>query len=88
MTNTKTRDSKFCRSACRNRTSQSPTSWTGTDFAYPFLMDRSGATSIDYGVATTPTTYFVSPDGEIVDSTAGVVSQRSHESNLTTYLGS
>lgn len=49
-------------------------------------MDRSGQTSIEYGVATTPTTYFVSPDGEIVDRLAGVVSSRWLENNIERYL--
>ncbi len=53
---------------------------------YPFLMDRTGETSVEYGVATTPTTYFVSPDGEIVDSLPGVVTQRWLEDNITKYL--
>ncbi len=55
---------------------------------YPFLMDRSGSTSVDYGVATTPTTYFISPDGELVDSLPGVVSQRWLEGNITQFLES
>jgi len=41
--------------------------------SYPFLMDRTGAVSASYRVTTTPTTYFISPEGEIVDSVAGVV---------------
>lgn len=53
---------------------------------YPFLMDRTGAISVTYGVATTPTTYFVSPDGEIVDTLSGVVTQDWLEENITKYI--
>ena len=55
---------------------------------YPFLMDFSGDVSVDYGVTTTPTTYFVSPDGEIVDTLAGVVSVSWLEKNIRQYISS
>lgn len=55
--------------------------------AYPFLMDRDGKVSVEYGVATTPTTYFISPDGAIVDTLAGVVTQEWLERNIVRYLG-
>ena len=53
---------------------------------YPFLMDRTGQISITYGVTTTPTTYFIAPDGTIADSIAGVVSQSWLERNLNDYI--
>ncbi len=55
---------------------------------YPFLMDRTGEVSVRYGVSTTPTTYFVDPDGKIVDSRAGVVSADWLETNIRRYLTS
>ncbi len=32
---------------------------------YPFLLDTNGDASLSYNVYTTPTTYFVNPDGVI-----------------------
>lgn len=54
---------------------------------YPFLMDRTGEISTLYRVTSTPTTFFVAPDGTIVDQTAGVVSANWVEQNATSYLG-
>ena len=31
---------------------------------YPFLMDRDGSASLDFKVMTTPTTFFLGPDGK------------------------
>lgn len=42
---------------------------------YPFLMDRDGSASLDFGVMTTPTTFFIGPDGTITDTTVGMVSR-------------
>lgn len=53
---------------------------------YPFLMDRTAEVSITYGVTTTPTTYFVSPGGEIVDVRFGVVSASWLEKNIERYI--
>jgi len=53
---------------------------------YPFLMDRTGSLSIAYGVVTTPTTYFIAPDGTVVDGIAGVVSRDWLEGNITAHL--
>lgn len=55
---------------------------------YPFLMDVTGDVSVDYGVTTTPTTYFISPDGTIVDTLAGVVSAAWLENNIREYVTS
>ncbi len=55
---------------------------------YPFLMDVTGAVSLEYGVTTTPTTYFISPDGAIVDTLAGVVTAGWLESNIREYVTS
>jgi|TARA_B100001105_G_scaffold207483_1_gene171668 peroxiredoxin len=54
---------------------------TITDFiarhglTYPFLMDRDGSASLDFGVVSTPTTFFIGPDGAILDSKAGMISR-------------
>lgn len=53
---------------------------------YQFLMDRTGGITTAYGVATTPTTYFVAPDGTVVDGIAGVVSRQWLEDNITAYV--
>lgn len=53
---------------------------------YPFLMDFTGDVSVEYGVATTPTTYFISPDGTIVDTLAGVVRASWLEDNIRDYV--
>lgn len=53
---------------------------------YPFLMDRSGQASTAYSISTTPTTYFIAPDGTIADSRAGVVSQSWLEEHIDDYL--
>ena len=49
-------------------------------------MDRSGQASTAYSISTTPTTYFIAPDGTIVDSLAGVVSQSWLAGNIDNYL--
>ena len=54
---------------------------TITDFiarhglTYPFLMDRDGSASLDFGVVSTPTTFFIAPDGSILATKAGMISQ-------------
>jgi peroxiredoxin len=53
---------------------------------YPFMIDRTGAVTADYEVSGTPTTYFIAPDGTIVDELPGVVSQRWLEGNLENYI--
>lgn len=45
------------------------------DLTYPFLMDRDGSASLDFGVVTTPTTFFIGPDGTIIDTRVGMVSR-------------
>ncbi len=54
--------------------------------SYPFLMDRSGQISTTYEVASTPTTFFIAPDGTIADTIAGVVSQSWLEDNIDDYI--
>jgi len=44
------------------------------DLTYPFLMDRDGSASLDFEVINTPTTFFIGPDGTILDTKAGLVS--------------
>ncbi len=53
---------------------------------YPLLMDRAGTTSATYEVTSTPTTYFISPEGTIVDSVSGVVSEEWLVANVVQYL--
>ena len=53
---------------------------------YQFLMDRTGQIAADYEIASTPTTFFIRPDGTIADSTAGVVSAGWLETNLDDYI--
>ena len=43
---------------------------------YPFLLDTNGDASRSYSVYTTPTTYFVNPDGVITDILPGLMSQQ------------
>lgn len=54
---------------------------------YPFLMDRTGEISTLYRVSSTPTTYFIAPDGTIVDQTSGVVTADWVERNALNYVG-
>lgn len=54
--------------------------------AYPFLLDRTGQTSATYQIATTPTTYFIAPDGSIADTLAGVVDRDWLEGNIENYV--
>lgn len=42
--------------------------------AYPTLLDPGQRTALDFGVGGVPETFFVSPDGEIVDKITGPVS--------------
>lgn len=53
---------------------------------YQFLMDRTGQISTTYEVSTTPTTFFIAPDGTIADSTTGVVSQTWLEGNINDHI--
>ena len=53
---------------------------------YPFLMDRTGQMVTTYEISSTPTTYFIAPDGTISDRLAGVVSQDWLEENLDNYI--
>ena len=49
-------------------------------------MDRSGQMVTTYEISSTPTTYFIAPDGTISDRLAGVVSQGWLEGNLDDYI--
>ena len=49
-------------------------------------MDRTGEISATYEVSSTPTTFFIAPDGTIADITTGVVSQNWLEGNINNYL--
>lgn len=56
------------------------------DLTYQFLMDRTGEISNAYEITTTPTTYFIAPDGTVVDTVAGVVTEAWLERNLDDYI--
>ncbi|HET7293626.1 MAG TPA: redoxin domain-containing protein [Vicinamibacteria bacterium] len=45
--------------------------------AYPNFMDAGGRAAIAYGVSGVPETYFISPDGAIVDKFSGPLDARS-----------
>ena len=53
---------------------------------YPFLLDQDGSVSLDYDVSSTLTTFFISPDGEIVDVLAGTVDRRWLDRNIAPFL--
>lgn len=56
------------------------------DLAYPFLMDRTGDIASTYDVTSTPTTYFIAPDGSIADTLAGIVTKSWLETNIESSL--
>lgn len=51
-------------------------------------MDTTGQISGIYEVTTTPTTYFIAPDGTIADRISGVVNQGWLERNINDYITS
>jgi len=51
-------------------------------------MDATGEISTNYEVTTTPTTYFIAPDGTIADQISGVVNQGWLERNINDYITS
>lgn len=53
---------------------------------YPFLMDRTGEVSTTYGVVTTPTAFFIAPDGTIVDQLDGLMTERWLTSNIEPFI--
>ena len=57
------------------------------DLTYPFLMDRDGRASLDFKVQSTPTTYFIDPDGVIVDMQADMMSRAWLERNISETTG-
>lgn len=44
--------------------------------SYPSLLDEGGQTAIAYGVGGVPETYFISPDGVIVEKYEGALTSR------------
>ena len=56
------------------------------DLNYPFFIDRTGQLALTYEIFSTPTTYFIAPDGTIADFVSGVVSQRWLERNLDDFI--
>jgi len=57
------------------------------DLTYPFLMDRDGSASLDFKVTSTPTTFFIGPDGTILGTKAGMVSRKWLEGHIRTSTG-
>lgn len=49
-------------------------------------MDRSGQISTTYEITSTPTTYFIAPDGTIADTLTGTVSQAWLQGNLDDFI--
>ena len=57
------------------------------DLAYPFLLDQNGSTAAQYRIYTTPTTYFIGPDGRIISFLPGVVSEQWVDNNMADVRG-
>lgn len=56
------------------------------DLPYPFALDVDGGAAKQYSVYTTPTTYFIGPDGTIVSFLPGTVDRYWLENNLQVAL--
>ena len=54
---------------------------------YPFVMDSDGSISQNYSIYTTPTTYFVNPDGVITSILPGLMTQQWITANLDAVEG-
>ncbi|HID52209.1 MAG TPA: TlpA family protein disulfide reductase [Anaerolineae bacterium] len=54
---------------------------------YPFLKDEDGSLSRNYNVFSTPTTYFINPDGIVADVLPGVMSQQWIDRNMAALKG-
>ncbi len=54
---------------------------------YPFLLDTAGDASRSYNVYSTPTTYFVNPDGVITDILPGVMRQQWLDQKMASLSG-
>jgi len=54
---------------------------------YPFLLDSDGSISRNYNVFSTPTTYFVNPDGVITSILPGVMSEQWIDVNMASIEG-
>jgi peroxiredoxin len=57
------------------------------DLSYPFVMDTDGNISQNYSIYTTPTTYFVNPDGVIINILPGMMTQQWITANLEAVEG-
>jgi len=57
------------------------------DLSYPFVMDTDGRISQNYNIYTTPTTYFVDPDGVITSVLPGLMTQQWVAANLEAVEG-
>ncbi len=54
---------------------------------YPFLKDEDGSLSRNYNVFSTPTTYFINPEGIVTDVLPGVMSQQWIDRNMAALEG-
>ena len=55
--------------------------------SYPFALDVSGTVGQDYRLYTTPTTYFITPEGVIQEMVPGLVTEFWVDQQMST-LGS
>lgn len=54
---------------------------------YPFLLDTDGNVSQHYNIYTTPTTYFINPEGVITDILPGIISEQWVDANMASLEG-
>lgn len=54
---------------------------------YPFLLDTDGSISRRYDIDSTPTTYFVNPEGLITDILPGLGTEQWVEANMALVEG-
>ena len=52
-----------------------------------FLMDSDGTISQNYNIYTTPTTYFINPDGLITDVLPGILTEQWIATNMAILEG-
>ena len=45
------------------------------NLSYPFVLDMSGEIGLNYNLYTTPTTYFITPEGIIQEMIPGLVTE-------------
>ena len=58
-----------------------------TGVTYPSGFDQSGRVAIDYGVVGMPTTVFISPDGQLLESRTGEISSDELQGTISRLFG-